>query len=117
MPPKQIPATAEVVDLDSSDEEGGGVPPANNRPSISVKLETEQFAMSATQAVSAANDAPAVNNLPLETRSFWKAGAYEIGPTKSTLMQGVCVLVLICCLRIYLIFLSYLTPIFLGFGV
>ncbi|KAH6791474.1 hypothetical protein C2S51_006480 [Perilla frutescens var. frutescens] len=91
MPPKQqmqIPATAEVVDLDSSDEEGGG-PPANTRPSNSEKLQTNPPSTSATQLASAANTggASAVNNRSLENRSFWRAGSYEIGTTKSTLLM------------------------------
>lgn len=92
MPPKQhkqIPATAEVVDLDSSDEEGS-VPPGYTKQSNSEKSQTKPPTTSATQSASAANcgGASAVNNRPLENRSFWRAGAYEIGTTKSTFIQG-----------------------------
>lgn len=89
MPPKQIPATAEVVDLDSSDEEGGG-PPANSNPSNNEKLQTKPPTTGVTQPIFAADSggASAENYRPLENRSFWRAGAYEIGTTKSTLIQG-----------------------------
>ncbi|KAI3451015.1 hypothetical protein Pfo_007680 [Paulownia fortunei] len=101
MPPKrqkQIPATANIVDLDSSDDEDGGpaatagVPRINNtdnsKPSSGVELQTKP--PTTTQSASAINngDALAANYRPLDNRSFWRAGAYEIGPTKSTLIQG-----------------------------
>lgn len=109
MPPKQqkqIPATAEVVDLDSSDEEGGGPPAAagvsrinktgNSKPSNGAKLQTKP--PTTTEAASATNsgDALVVNYQPLDGRSFWRAGAYEIGPTKSTLIQGLFLFFVVC---------------------
>ncbi|GFQ03226.1 morc family cw-type zinc finger protein 3 [Phtheirospermum japonicum] len=44
----------------------------------------------ATQSPSVilSGDALAANNRPLDNRSFWRAGAYESGPTVSTLVQG-----------------------------
>lgn len=76
---KKIPITAEVVDLDSSDDEGAAVAEFSknvNKSSNNAAIQSKP-----------SNGQPAdpINN---ESRSFWKAGAYEIGPSKSTLFQG-----------------------------
>ncbi|KAL8047339.1 hypothetical protein ABFX02_08G234400 [Erythranthe guttata] len=89
MPPKhqkQIPATADIVDLDSSDDEINN--PINSRQFYGAKLHTKP--PTTTQSASVANkgDSSAANFRPLDDRSFWRAGAYEIGPTISTLIQG-----------------------------
>ncbi|KAL6583437.1 hypothetical protein OROMI_005515 [Orobanche minor] len=95
---KQIPATANVIDLDSSDGEDSGpvaaarVPRINrtddSKPSNSSKFQTKS--PPTTLPISGINsgDALVANYQPLGNRSFWKAGAYEIGPTLSTLVQG-----------------------------
>ncbi|KAL2532428.1 Histidine kinase [Abeliophyllum distichum] len=85
---KKIPVTAEIVDLGSSDDEGGQGAAAEfsnyvNKPSNNAKLQSKP--PNAQAAVPIANN---VNNRSLESRSFWKAGAYEIGPSKSTSFQG-----------------------------
>ncbi|KAL3818797.1 hypothetical protein ACJIZ3_004702 [Penstemon smallii] len=94
---KQIPTTAEVVDLGSSDEEEAGASGARvyrsikDEPSTGVKLQTNRPPLTTTtQSASANNNAAksAANHQPLENRSFWRAGGYEIGPTKSTQIQG-----------------------------
>lgn len=100
MPPKQqkqIPSTAEIVDLDSSDEESGGAP-ASCKPSNSEKLHAKPPSKGATQPSSASNGggASAVNNRLLENRSFWRAGTYEIGTTKSTLVHGAFLFLIWC---------------------
>lgn len=82
MPPKQIPASVEVVDLDSSDDEGVAAT-ANRKPAYSDKLQAKPPSKGGAQLASV------VNNQSIEDRSFWRAGAYEIGTAKSTLSQGV----------------------------
>ncbi|KAK6125701.1 hypothetical protein DH2020_040551 [Rehmannia glutinosa] len=101
MPPerqKQIPATADVIDLDSSDGEDGGpvaaagVSRINNtddiKPSIIAKLQTKPPTTAQSASEINSGDVLAASNRPLDNRSFWRAGAYEIGPTISTLTQG-----------------------------
>ncbi|GER40393.1 histidine kinase [Striga asiatica] len=93
---KQIPAAADVIDLDSSDSEDGG--PAgglsranrtgNGKPSNNAKSLTKPPTETQTAARINSGDASSGNYQPLESRSFWRAGAYEIGPTVSTLEQG-----------------------------
>lgn len=83
MPPKQIPASVEVVDLDSSDDDGVAATTANRKPAYSDKLQAKPPSKGAAQLASV------VNNQSIEDRSFWRAGAYEIGTTKSSLLQGV----------------------------
>nr|GEY28051.1 protein microrchidia 2-like [Tanacetum cinerariifolium] len=58
---------ASVVDILDSDEEDGG----DHRPQVEN------------------ND---VDERRLENRSFWKAGAFDIGPTKWTPSQGYIIL-------------------------
>ncbi|XP_047971089.1 protein MICRORCHIDIA 2-like [Salvia hispanica] len=82
MPPKQIPASVEVVDLDSSDDDGVAATTANRKPAYSDKLQAKPPSKGAAQLASV------VNNQSIEDRSFWRAGAYEIGTTKSSLLQG-----------------------------
>ncbi|KAG6397395.1 hypothetical protein SASPL_143562 [Salvia splendens] len=82
MPPKQIPASVEVVDLDSSDDEGVAATTANRKPAYRDNLQAKPPSIGAAQLAST------VNNQSIEDRSFWRAGAYEIGTTKSTLLQG-----------------------------
>ncbi|KAK4417395.1 protein MICRORCHIDIA 2 [Sesamum alatum] len=97
MPPKQqkqIPATAHIVDLDSSDDEDSAAGVSRSRDilvgktSHSAKLRTKP--PTTTQSASAVNsgDVVAASYGPLDSRSFWRAGAYEIGPTTSTIVQG-----------------------------
>ncbi|PIN15799.1 hypothetical protein CDL12_11551 [Handroanthus impetiginosus] len=88
MPPKnrkQIPATADVVDLDNSDEEDA------RATANTVSHELSNGAKLQTKPPVTAQSALTINSgdaLPLENRSFWRAGAYEIGPIKTTLIQG-----------------------------
>ncbi|KAK4383245.1 protein MICRORCHIDIA 2 [Sesamum angolense] len=97
MPPKQqklIPATAHIVDLDSSDEDdaAAGVSRSSKivvgKTSNGAKLQTKP--PTTTQSASAVNNGDVVSASygPLDNRSFWRAGAYEIGPTVSTIIQG-----------------------------
>ncbi|KAL8477844.1 hypothetical protein ACS0TY_029945 [Phlomoides rotata] len=94
MPPKRIPATANIVDLDSDEEGGAGPPPGfyntHSKPSISAKLQNKPPTTITTLSTSTTDGGAAVaaNCRPLDNRSFWKAGAYEIGPARSTVFQG-----------------------------
>ncbi|XP_012844958.1 PREDICTED: uncharacterized protein LOC105964999 [Erythranthe guttata] len=89
MPPKhqkQIPATADIVDLDSSDDEINN--PVNSRQFNGAKFHTKPPTTTQSASVTNKGDSSAANFRPLDDRSFWRAGAYEIGPTISTLIQG-----------------------------
>ncbi|KAL7144167.1 hypothetical protein ABFS83_08G240700 [Erythranthe nasuta] len=89
MPPKhqkQIPATADIVDLDSSDDEINN--PINSRQFNGAKFHTKPPTTTQSASVTNKGDSSAANFRPLDDRSFWRAGAYEIGPTVSTLIQG-----------------------------
>ncbi|KAL3633207.1 hypothetical protein CASFOL_022969 [Castilleja foliolosa] len=100
MPPereKQIPAIATVIDLDSDGEDSGPVVSASvsrvnstgeSKPSIRANLQTKPHMATQSPSVISGGDAFAANNRPLDNRSFWRAGAYEIGPAVSTLIQG-----------------------------
>ncbi|CAA0839235.1 Histidine kinase-- DNA gyrase B-- and HSP90-like ATPase family protein [Striga hermonthica] len=95
---KQIPAPADVIDLDSSDSEDGGPAAAagvsranrtgNGKQSNNAKSLTKPLTETQTAVRINSGDASSANYQPLENRSFWRAGAYEIGPTLSTLEQG-----------------------------
>ncbi|XP_073122621.1 protein MICRORCHIDIA 2-like [Henckelia pumila] len=97
---KQIPNTADIIDIDSSDDEsgngvggghGGGVYGGQNangaKPSNVVGLQTKERLINQSPPVirSSASEA---KYRPLDSRSFWKAGDYEVGPTKFTSVQG-----------------------------
>lgn len=97
MPPKQqklIPATAHIVDLDSSDEDDAAAEVSRSskivvsKTSNGAKLQTKP--PTTTQSACAVNNGDVVSASygPLDNRSFWRAGAYEIGPTVSTIIQG-----------------------------
>lgn len=108
---KQIPTTADIIDIDSSDDEsgsglgggrGGGVYAGQNadsaKPSNVVKLQTmERFINQSPPVIS--SSASEANYRSLESRSFWKAGGYEVGPTKFTSFQGL--------FRFYFFYLYY----------
>lgn len=95
---KQIPATADIIDIDSSDDDGGpavapGFSPikktGNSKPLNGAKLHNEPPTTTQPATITNKGDAPAVNVGPVVDRSFWRAGAYDIGPTLSTLVQGL----------------------------
>ncbi|KAG8383386.1 hypothetical protein BUALT_Bualt04G0007100 [Buddleja alternifolia] len=97
MPPKQpkkIPATADVVELDSSDDEGSASATAaagasRSKDTHNNKLQSngEKLPIKTAFAIDYGGG-KGTDSRPLENRSFWRAGAYEIGPTKSTFIQG-----------------------------
>ncbi|XVF17969.1 hypothetical protein REPUB_Repub10bG0171000 [Reevesia pubescens] len=86
MPPKTEKETLNVVDISSSDEEIGAqtVAIAQQPPLQISATEMPQSSGSITPP------APVVPSYEiLESRSFWKAGNYSVGPTsKPTLFQG-----------------------------
>ncbi|OIT06356.1 PREDICTED: protein MICRORCHIDIA 1-like [Nicotiana attenuata] len=81
MSPEKPPI--DVVELDSSDDEGAGVigkrkpdmPPGGNSLSKSPVIENPNAIVPS-------------NYRPLESRSFWKAGNFEVGRIKSTAIHG-----------------------------
>ncbi|KAK2990451.1 hypothetical protein RJ640_011199 [Escallonia rubra] len=76
MPPKQDKNPANVVDIASSDDEGGtGAEKRNSTPPNRPQSQSRPQANSSIAKT-------------LESRSFWKAGAYDIGPTTSAPAQG-----------------------------
>ncbi|XP_073038347.1 protein MICRORCHIDIA 2-like isoform X1 [Primulina eburnea] len=97
---KQIPTAADIIDIDSSDDEsgsgvgggrGGGVYAGLNadiaKLSNVVKLQTnERFNNQSPPVIN--SSASEANYRHLDSRSFWKAGDYEVGPTKFTSAQG-----------------------------
>lgn len=96
----QIPTVADIIDIDSSDDESGsglggghdgGVYAGQNadiaKPSNVVKLQTKERFINQSPPV-IISSASETNYRSLESRSFWKAGDYEVGPTKFTSFQG-----------------------------
>lgn len=69
MSPKQEKEPINLVEIDSSDDEDD----------VGVQVQTV-----------AVNPPSASGNQTLESRSFWKAGDFNIGPTKFTPAQGCC---------------------------
>lgn len=82
MLPKQEKEPVNLVEIDSSDDEDGfGVGRSNNSSSINEPT--------IPQVETAAVNPPlASGNQTLESRSFWKAGDFTVGPTKFTPAQG-----------------------------
>lgn len=81
-------APIEVVEIDSSDDNEHSVSVAENgnknKPQKDAQLQLKTPKIEIPVAVAP----PDSNYRPLDSRSFWKAGAYEIGPSQSTYVQG-----------------------------
>uniref|UniRef100_A0A5B7BTN5 Putative MORC family CW-type zinc finger protein 3 n=1 Tax=Davidia involucrata TaxID=16924 RepID=A0A5B7BTN5_DAVIN len=82
---KQEKDPINVVDIDSSDDENGvGVERRNNTSPNEPSLQTTR-----PEVQSTITNPPSVPGYrTLDSRSFWKAGAYEVGPTKWAPSQG-----------------------------
>lgn len=81
MPPKQEKGVPSVVEVASSDDEDGIRVEKRKNSSSNKPLLQNRPKVHATAP-------PGPSNLTLEARSFWKAGAYDIGPTKWTPTEG-----------------------------
>ncbi|KAM7516179.1 hypothetical protein LguiA_005762 [Lonicera macranthoides] len=81
MPPKQEKVVPNVVEVASSDDEDGIRVEKRKNPSSNKPLLQNRPKVNATAT-------PGSGNLTIEARSFWKAGAYDIGPTKWTPTEG-----------------------------
>ncbi|KAG9132279.1 hypothetical protein Leryth_012958, partial [Lithospermum erythrorhizon] len=84
MPPKpesKIPQDTAIIDIESSDDEGGATPSAA-APTPKPSIKVSKVEISPQRAL------PDPNNHPPGSQSFWKAGAYEIGPSKPLREQG-----------------------------
>ncbi|XVF59714.1 hypothetical protein PTKIN_Ptkin07bG0298100 [Pterospermum kingtungense] len=81
MPPKTEKEPPNVVDLASSDDEGGArtAAAANKVSTITSLTEMPQTSGAITTFVLPSEEA-------LESRSFWKAGNYAVGPTSKSFM-------------------------------
>ncbi|KAK9265940.1 hypothetical protein L1049_003464 [Liquidambar formosana] len=78
-----------VVDIASSDDEDNvGVVRRNATSSSELPLKTRPQVQEASGAIAPSPSGSTPRNLALESRSFWKAGAYDIGPTKSAPAPG-----------------------------
>lgn len=82
-----------VVEIDSSEDEGVDIVAAetskksnnaNNKPSNEAQL---QIKVPKLEKVAETAQLDTIYR-PLESRSFWKAGAVEVGPKISTFSQG-----------------------------
>ena len=86
MPPAQAKEPVEIVDIVSSDDEDTAVPPpTRSKNSITSKLPQSKPSSSAPAATLV--DAQFAKQ-KLECRSFWQAGAYEIGPSSFDPVEG-----------------------------
>ncbi|XP_027179806.1 protein MICRORCHIDIA 2-like [Coffea eugenioides] len=89
-------APIDVVEIDSSDDEativvdaGGHRNLNNSNNNIYKPINDAQLQLRAPKLENPVVLAPPDSNYqPLDTRSFWKAGAYEIGPSKYSYIQG-----------------------------
>lgn len=81
MPPKQEKGVPNVVEVASSDDEDGIRVEKRKNPSSNKPLLQNRPKVNATAT-------PGSGNSTLEARSFWKAGAYDISPTKWTPTEG-----------------------------
>lgn len=80
MPPKVEKEPAKVIEVDISDDEandGVGATPTNNRTT--------------SQQQSSVALTPVSSNKNLVSQSFWKAGAYDVGPTTRPPLDHGCV--------------------------
>lgn len=87
MPPKVEKLPMDVVELDSSDDEGTGVPVVGmTKPEINHGGNS----LSKSPVIENPNAVvpPDSNYRPLDSRSFWKAGNFEVGRIKSTAIHG-----------------------------
>ncbi|KAK4711808.1 hypothetical protein R3W88_006321 [Solanum pinnatisectum] len=87
MPPKVEKLPMDVVELDSSDDEGTGVPVVGmTKPEINHGSNS----LSKSPVIEKPNAVvpPDSNYRPLDSRSFWKAGNFEVGRIKSTAIHG-----------------------------
>jgi len=84
MPPAQAKEAVEIVDIGSSDDDDdAAVPPlTRNKNSINSKLPQSRYSSSAASV-----DAQFAKQ-KLGCRSFWQAGAYEIGPSSFAPVEG-----------------------------
>ncbi|VFQ74044.1 unnamed protein product [Cuscuta campestris] len=83
VPPKRDNLPVDIVEIDSSDDEGGGINGAGKSQTRDVIISTAKDPQSKTHGVSL----PDPNNLPPESRSFWKAGNIEISSAKSVAIE------------------------------
>lgn len=81
MSPEKPPI--DVVELDSSDDEGAGVI-GKRKPD----LPHGGNSLSKSPVIENPNAIVPSNYRPLESRSFWKAGNFEVGRIKSTAIHG-----------------------------
>ncbi|KAK9285596.1 hypothetical protein L1049_024791 [Liquidambar formosana] len=78
-----------IVDIASSDDEDNvGVVRRNATSSSELPLKTRPQVQEASGVIAPSPSGSTPRNLALESRSFWKAGAYDIGPTKSAPAPG-----------------------------
>ncbi|XP_052196796.1 protein MICRORCHIDIA 1-like [Diospyros lotus] len=75
----------DVVTIDSSDDEGGATVGKRN---TSIPLEAPLVETKPLVRSTGTNHPSASSYAALESRSFWKAGNYSVGPTKSAALQG-----------------------------
>ncbi|KAL6986907.1 hypothetical protein U1Q18_012672 [Sarracenia purpurea var. burkii] len=82
--PKREKEPIDVVDIDSSgDEDGVGVGRSNNTSSNEAPLQSGPKVQS-----TAANPPSTSGHQTLGSRSFWKAGNFDVGPSRSVPGQG-----------------------------
>ncbi|KAI4314800.1 hypothetical protein L6164_027672 [Bauhinia variegata] len=82
MPPKREREDVPVVNIDSSDDENGAGPGTSNASSSKTPSHSQARPQVQQQNNSASNTPlSASNNQLLQSRSFWKAGDYVVGPT------------------------------------
>lgn len=89
-------APIDVVEIDSSDDEATAVVAGkghknlhNNNDDIHKPTNDAQLQLRTPKLENPVAVAPPDSNYQLpDTRSFWKAGAYEIGPSKPSYIQG-----------------------------
>lgn len=77
----------DVVDIASSDDEDSAVPEPRSNNSKNSKLPVPQPKGTSSALVATPVD-PQFAKQKLECRSFWQAGAYEIGPSSFAPVQG-----------------------------
>lgn len=90
MPPKRNKVPIDVVEIDSSDDEGTGGTNAAGKSNTRAVTTTVKNPRSKPPGFHGAGpvDPPAPNHRQPESRSFWKAGNYEVASTKAVAIEG-----------------------------
>ncbi|XP_019177569.1 PREDICTED: protein MICRORCHIDIA 2-like [Ipomoea nil] len=90
MAPKRNKVPIDVVEIDSSDDEGSPGTNAAGKSSARDVMTTVKNPQSKPPGVHGAGPVapPAQNHRQLESRSFWKAGNYEVASTRAVAIEG-----------------------------